>query len=94
MPRTMIRFLVTLLVLISGLSAEGMACEPRAYGSCAEVGVVETRQGATRAVPCAVAGGSARMATTGPRIALVVAHPAALVLPVPAVLTGIDRARE
>ena len=91
----MIRFLVTLLVLMSGLAAEGVAADARAFGACAEVGVVETGYGAPRAAPCAVSAGIPRAAMASPFVrALPVPHPAALTLPPRTVFTRIDRARE
>ena len=91
MRRVMIRFLVTLLVLMSGLAAEGVAADARAFGACAEVGVVETGYGA----PCAVSAGIPRAAMASPFVrALPVPHPAALTLPPRTVFTRIDRARE
>ena len=90
----MIRFLVTLLVLMSGLAAEGVAADARVYGACTEIGAVETGARATRAASCAVTGGIARAAAQTPRLTLVLAQPAALTLPSITVLPGIDRARE
>ncbi len=90
----MMRFLVTLLVLVSGLAAEGMVTDARAYGGCAQIGAVEIGQGATRVAPCAAAGGMARMVAQRPGAAMVLPRPAALALPMVTVRTGIDRARE
>ena len=94
MPPVMMRFLGTLLVLMSGLAAEGVVTDARAYGGCAQIGAVEIGQGATRAAPCAAAGGMARAVAQRPDTALMLPHPAALALPVVTVRTGIDRARE
>ena len=104
MPPTMIRFLVTLLVLMSGLAAEGGAADACAFGGRsdfgraqigrAEVGRVELVQGAARVVARQVSGVRAIPAFVSPAPALVLAEPAALALPLVTVLPGIDRARE
>ena len=99
MPPTMIRFLVTLLVLMSGLAAEGGAADACVFSSRAqigraEVGRVELVQGAARVVARRVSGVRAIPAFVSPAPALVLAEPAALALPLVTVLPGIDRARE
>ena len=90
----MIRFLVTLLVLMSGLAADGGVADARAYGTCAQVGAVEIGQRTTRVAPCAASGGMARTMTDSPRLAPVAVFPAAMALPSLTVRPGIDRARD
>ena len=95
MPRVMIRFLVTLLVLMSGLAAEGGAANARIYGTCAAVGTMDVAACATRKAPPAVTSGVAPASITGPSAnTRLVTQPAAFMLPARTVLTGIDRARE
>ena len=94
MPAVMIRFLVTLLVLMSGLAADGAAANAQAYGTRAQIGAVETGQRTAKVAPCPAAGGMACIAAEYPRLVPNLAHPAAFSLPSLTVRPGIDRARE
>ena len=90
----MIRFLLTLLVLMSGLAAQGEPARACAFGARAEIGAVEMTRGSARVVAHAATGGQARPASASPSLVLAMPLPAGFALPAFTVLPGIDRARE
>lgn len=100
----MIRLLVTLLVLMSGLAAEGGAVDACALGGRADMGRaiigraqsgrVELVRAAVRAAKRASVGVVAAPPLIGPAFAMSLPEPAALALGTRTVLPGIDRARE
>lgn len=90
----MIRFLLTLLVLMSGLAAEGAPARACAFGARAEIGAVEVARGSARVVACAATGGPVRPAFASPSPTLALSLPSGFALPAFTVLPGIDRAHE